>query len=384
MILLDTLTLTVCGVLLLLAVATPFCNVLFRRPRLDIDHGASDNDAESKANQPGFSVIISVHDNAMEIERNLPAFLEQKYSGNFEVVVIDESSTDETSDVLKRFKNKYANLYTTFIPASSHYLSRRKLSLTIGVKAAKYEWLIFTGSDCRPASDQWLETMVSHCNGDLILGETRYEEEASDYVRLDNIKSWFRQLRAAQKSTAYAYSGRNLAMRRELFMKNYGFLKNLKYLRGEYDFIANEYSTPYNTETATEDEARIIRDAPTSKGWINDKLFFIETTRHLQRGLSYRLPVMIDNMLLHSTLLLHIAAIALSDVMGMYVITAVAAVSLLLGYLLRVLISSRAMKAISETVPAWKIPFLDGCEIWRNAILNFKHSRSDKDDFIRR
>lgn len=384
MILLDTLTLTVCGVLLLLAVATPFCNVLFRRPRLDIDHGASDNDAESKANRPGFSVIISVHDNAMEIERNLPAFLEQKYSGNFEVVVIDESSTDETSDVLKRFKNKYANLYTTFIPASSHYLSRRKLSLTIGVKAAKYEWLIFTGSDCRPASDQWLETMASHCNGDLILGETRYEEEASDYVRLDNIKSWFRQLRAAQKSTAYAYSGRNLAMRRELFMKNYGFLKNLKYLRGEYDFIANEYSTPYNTETATEDEARIIRDAPTSKGWINDKLFFIETTRHLQRGLSYRLPVMIDNMLLHSTLLLHIAAIALSAVMGMYVITAVVAVSLLLGYLLRVLISSRAMKAISETVPAWKIPFLDGCEIWRNAILNFKHSRSDKDDFIRR
>ena len=104
----------------------------------------------------------------------------------------------------------------------------------------------------------------------------------------------------------------------------------------------------------------------------------------VQRGLSYRLPVMIDNMLLHSTMLLHIAAIALSAVMGMYVITAVAAVSLLLGYLLRVLISSRAMKAISETVPAWKIPFLDGCEIWRNAILNFKHSRSDKDDFIRR
>ena len=384
MIIFDTLTITVCGVLLLLAVATPFCNVLFRRPRLDNVGGASDNNEESKANKPGFSIIISVHDNAMEIERNLPAFLEQKYSGDFEVVVIDESSTDETSDVLKRFKNKYPNLYTTFIPANSHYLSRRKLSLTIGVKAAKYEWLIFTGSDCRPASDQCLETMSSHCNGDLILGETRYEDDASDYVRLDNVKSWFRQLRAAQNSTAYAYSGRNLAMRRELFMKNYGFLKNLKYLRGEYDFIANEYSTPYNTETATEEEARIIRDAPTSTGWTNDKLFFIETTRHLQRGLSYRLPVMIDNLLLHSTLMLQIAAIALSAAMGLYVITAVATVSLLLNYLLRVLISSQAMNAISETVPAWKIPFLDGCEIWRNAILYFKHSRSDKEDFIRR
>ena len=68
----------------------------------------------------------------------------------------------------------------------------------------------------------------------------------------------------------------------------------------------------------------------------------------------------------------------------MYVITAVAAVSLLISYLLRVLISSRAMRAIAETIPVWKIPLLDGCEIWRNAILKIKHSRSDKDDFIRR
>ena len=110
MIIFDTLTITVCGVLLLLAVATPFCNVLFRRPRLDNVGGASDNNEESKANKPGFSIIISVHDNAMEIERNLPAFLEQKYSGDFEVVVIDESSTDETSDVLKRLQNKQDNL----------------------------------------------------------------------------------------------------------------------------------------------------------------------------------------------------------------------------------------------------------------------------------
>ena len=79
-----------------------------------------------------------------------------------------------------------------------------------------------------------------------------------------------------------------------------------------------------------------------------------------------------------------LSLIALSAAMGLYVITAVATVSLLLNYLLRVLISSQAMNAISETVPAWKIPFLDGCEIWRNAILYFKHSRSDKEDFIRR
>ena len=65
---------------------------------------------------PGFSIIIPVHNNAMEIERNLPGLLEQEYSGKYEVIVVDESSNDETEDVLKRLKSQYANLYTTFIP----------------------------------------------------------------------------------------------------------------------------------------------------------------------------------------------------------------------------------------------------------------------------
>lgn len=384
MLIIDTLTITVCGVLLLLAVATPFCNVLFRSPRIDSNDGTSNDELGDKVQRPGFSIVISVHDNAMEIERNLPAILEQKYSGNFEVIVVDESSTDETEDVLKRLKSQYANLYTTFIPDTSHYISRRKLSTTIGVKAAKYEWLIFTSADCHPVSDQWLETMASYCNGDIVLGDTRYADEATDYERLDHIKSWFRQARKAQNSTAYSYCGRNLAIRRDVFFKHNGFLKNLKYLRGEYDFIVNEYATPYNTSAVLNPEIQVIREAPTKKGWTNDKLFSITTSKQLQRRMSYRIPVIIDNIMLHTTLLLHLAAIAFSTLSGRYVITAAAGVSLIVNYLTRMWIASKAMRSVNENIPAWKIPFLEISEIWRNAILNIKYLSSDKEDFIRR
>lgn len=384
MLIFDTLTITVCGVLLLIAVATPFCNVLFRRP--DIDSASSSDEKPEDKQLPGFSIIIPVHDNAMEIERNLPAFLEQKYSGKYEVIVVDESSTDETEDVLKRLKSQYSNLYTTFIPDTSHYVSRRKLSITIGVKAAKHEWLLLTSADCRPASDNWLASMASHCNdnAEMVLGETRYDENATDYERLDHIKSWFRQLRKAQNSTAFAYCGRNLAVRRNVFMNHNGFLNNLKFLRGEYDFLVNEYATPYNTATATEPDSRILREAPTKKGWINEKMFFFMTSRHLQRRISYRLPVFFDTLFLHATLLLLIAATAISALMGLYVITAVAGTAIILNYLIKIWIASNAMKAIDEDIAAWKIPFLELFEIWRNIFLNIKFLRSNKEDFIRR
>lgn len=386
MLIFDTLTITVCGVLLLIAVATPFCNVLFRRPDLDSESSVSNGKSGENMQMPGFSIIIPVHNNAMEIERNLPGLLEQEYSGKYEVIVVDESSNDETEDVLKRLKSQYAHLYTTFIPDTSHYLSRRKLSITIGVKAAKYPWLVIMSADCHPSSNNWLATMASHCdnNIELILGETRYDDNATDYERLDNIKSWFRQLKKAQNSTAYAYCGRNLAVRRDIFMKHNGFLKNLKFLRGEYDFLVNEYATPYNTSVATESDALVIREAPTKKGWINEKLFFIMTSRHLERSMAYHLPVIIDTVLLHATFVALVAAIGVSAVFGLYIITAAAGVSLIFNYLIKMWIASKAMKAIDEDISAWKIPFLELSEIWRNMFLNIKFLRSNKEDFIRR
>ena len=69
---------------------------------------------------------MAVHDNAQELERNLPAFLTQDYAPGYEIIIVDESSTDETEDVLKRFKHQHNNLYTTFIPDSFFLIVRKK------------------------------------------------------------------------------------------------------------------------------------------------------------------------------------------------------------------------------------------------------------------
>lgn len=91
-----------------------------------------------------FSIILTVYDQAHDLEEYLPAILEQAYEPGYEVIVVDESSTDETPDVLKLLKSKYPHLYSTFLPKPNRQVIRRKQAFNIGVKAAKNEWIIIT------------------------------------------------------------------------------------------------------------------------------------------------------------------------------------------------------------------------------------------------
>lgn len=112
----------------------------------------------SKDNK-GFSIIMSVYDQATELESNLPAFLTQEYEPGYDVVVVNETSTDNTEDVLKLMKQDYPHLYTTFLPKPNRQVTRRKLAFNIGAKAAKHEWLIITEIENAPTSNDLLQTI---------------------------------------------------------------------------------------------------------------------------------------------------------------------------------------------------------------------------------
>ena len=90
---------------------------------------------------------MTVCDQDYDLKENLPAFLEQKYEPGFEVIVVDEASTDETPDVLKLFKNEHKNLYTTFLPKPEYFVKRKMQAYNIGIKAAKNDWIIFVNAN---------------------------------------------------------------------------------------------------------------------------------------------------------------------------------------------------------------------------------------------
>lgn len=376
----DTFTIILGSILLALGVISAFFSPLARKTK------SRDQEELTETGNASISIVLSVHDEDQEIERNLPLLLNQEYEGQYEVIVVDESSTDDTSEVLKCLQNQYSNLYTTFIPSSSHYISRRKLSLTVGVRAAKYDWILFTNANCRPSDSHWLKAMASHCTEsiDLVLGKTRYSDEATDYERYDRIVTWIRQVSEARKRNVYAYCGHNMMLRKELFLKNNGFQRNLKYLRGEYDFLANEYGDASRTAIADTPEATLTEDAPTKKSWVNDHIYFIETRKHLAHGFVYTLLELIDILMLRFNLVAQTAAVAVSLIINNYIITTAAVLGLLLSYLIRVSMANKVMADTNEDISAWKIPFLETTMMWRNLFLTIKHNNCDKYDFIRR
>lgn len=377
----EFLTVTASSMLILLAIITPLCNGLFRSPLRKKKSSNVTNGVPTP-----LSIILTVHDQGYELERNLPLLLSQKYDANFEVIVVDESSTDNTDDVLTLLKNKYPNLYTTFIPESSHYLSRRKLALTIGIKAAKNEWLILADADCHPDSDRWLEAISHHCNDntDIILAYSNYEYPTNSFYRFERLLTSCHFLQKAQRGIAYRYDGNNLAIRKSVFMSHNGFVKNLKYLRGEYDFLVNEYALPNRTAIATEPESFMRQDEPAKKTWINSHLYYMETRKHLKRSASYRALFNLDTTLLYANYILIVSAFIYSLTSENIILTIAASLAFIITLVMRVLIARRTALGFGEKLPCMLIPLMELRVMWQNAWFMLRHNRSDKYDFIRR
>ena len=77
-----------------------------------------------------YSIVMTCYDQATELESNLPAFLTQEYEPGYEVIVVNESSTDQTEDVLKLFKSNYPHLIPPSCQSQTYRFFARNLPLT--------------------------------------------------------------------------------------------------------------------------------------------------------------------------------------------------------------------------------------------------------------
>ncbi len=201
--------------------------------------------------QPPVTIIITTRDQEAILARQLPLILEQEYP-EFQVVVVNDASSDDTDEVLKKLALQYPHLYHTFVPPGVQSISTKKMALTVGIKAAKYDFLLFTEANCLPSGPHWIASMMQQFTSktSVVLSYSRYESIKGVFKKLiayDNLFQGMRYLGLAASKRPYMGVGKNLAYRKELFFNQKGFASHLNLFSGEDDLFISDVAKGKNT-----------------------------------------------------------------------------------------------------------------------------------------
>ncbi len=235
------------------------------------------------------SIIICARNEAENLTNFLPAVLTQDYP-QYEVIVVNDGSVDNTAEVLANFALQYPHLHITFVPCGARLKSSKKLALTLGVKAAKYEHLVFTDADCKPASSHWLR--------DIMLGFTKSETEVvlgygayykvrnfvNRFIQYDTLFNGLQYMGLAIAGHPYMGVGRNLAYKKSTFFEHKGFAGLLGSRAGDDDLFVNKVATKRNTAVVLTYDS-LTWSVPKSgyREWL------LQKERHLGVSPAYRL-----------------------------------------------------------------------------------------------
>ena len=374
----DTTTMILCAVLIVMSIVSPMMNVFFRKIK------KTPSDSVLQGELPPVSILLTVHDNARDLERHLPSLLAQDYPAGYEVIIVVEKGEDDTDDVLSHFTANHQNVYVTFVPDSSRYMSRKKLAVTLGVKAAKNQWILMAEPTCEPASDQWLKNIAQFAddNHDMVTGYANYNEDATDYQRFERMMTECYLIWKAQHGTAYRSEPGCLMFRKNMFLDGRGYEGNLKYIRGEYDFVVNKYAEKGRTAAVAMPECCTVEDAPDKEQWRNRHLFYLETRKHLKRSAAFRLLYNADQTAMHLNYVLILGCCIYAAITSNIIVGAAALIALIITIALRTFFACRASSFFGENIPGWKVVPMELSMLWRNIHRKLAYIRADKYDFI--
>lgn len=245
---------------------------------------------------PPVSVIICSKDEADNLRQFLPFVLQQDYP-DYEVIVINDGSTDQTEKLLNDLSLDYPHLRTTFVPVGVTNLSTKKLGLTLGIKAAKNELLLFTDADCMPEDTLWIERMARNFTEEteFVLGYGAYFNKKGFLNRLITYDTLFIALQYMGMAIAkkpYMGVGRNLAYRKETFFAHKGFASTLILKSGDDDLLVNQACNSKNTRVEISPDS-VTWSEPNTKfsGWFNQKERHLSVSSFYKSSSKFRLTL---------------------------------------------------------------------------------------------
>lgn len=236
---------------------------------------------------PPVSVVICARNEYYNLVDNLPEIFAQDYP-NFEVVVVNHASDDETGGFLKEMQLQHKNLKVVNIERDLNFFKGKKFPLSMGIKSAANEILLLTDADCHPAGKNWISSMVKryYPETEIVLGYGPYEKKfglLNLLIRFDTFMVAMQYFSFALSGMPYMGVGRNLSYKRSMFFRNKGFTSHYKIPSGDDDLFINKVANRKNTRINIEEESyQFSRPKKTFSQWLDQK------QRHLSTGKHYK------------------------------------------------------------------------------------------------
>ncbi|SDL73159.1 glycosyltransferase [Siphonobacter aquaeclarae] len=313
---------------------------------------------EPASSLPGVSIVVCAWNELENLQVLIPVLQEQNYP-EFEIVVVNDRSTDGTYAFLQGFTPEQVRVVT--INRTPSHISAKKYAVTLGIQAAKYDVILLTDADCRPASPDWVRYMAGNLSGDIVLGYSpyfAYPGFLNTLIQFETFYTALQYLSFALAGAPYMGVGRNLMYRKSFFLEHKGFHGFLNVLGGDDDLFVNKTAKGRNTTVSLHPDS-FVWSVPkqTKEEWSHQK------RRHLSVGKLYKK---------RHQFLLGMQALSHAGSWAIFVVTAV--IALLsrnleeLGWILGIfgvrtllvwLVWSGVNRKLGSPLRTWQLPLFD-------------------------
>lgn len=317
---------------------------------------AKKNNIPEQVEPQPVSVIICAHDEEQNLRELIPILLEQDHP-KYEVIIVNDRSNDDTYDFLREESLKDPRLRMVNVDHLPTHADGKKYGITLAVKAAKYDIVLFTDADCRPHTKSWISSVSKNfaTNTRFVLGYSPYLTKPGFlnlFIRFETLFTAMQYISFALLKFPYMGVGRNLGYRKSLFLEVKGFNDLLGVTGGDDDLFVNRHAKGDSVNISVGSDTLVYSEPKTT--WTS---FFAQKVRHLSVGKRYKVN--------HKVVLGVISLSFLASwILGFFLIVmSTELIWVISALMLRTLVLSisvtRASVLFGHKFEAWSVPVLD-------------------------
>ena len=203
------------------------------------------------------SVIVYIKNNADVLTEYIQHLVKQKYH-SFEIVLVNNASIDNTIDTLKELQKQYTNLKIVDVKNTEAFWGNKKYALTLGVKAATHEHLLFTEIDSKILNEDWISEMACNFSQEksIIIGYQKLKRKKNSlsniFIRFHYLLNNIQAFTYTKFGSPYRATNHNLAYTKSEFFKVNGYINHVNLFIGEADLFIKDAATKINTTYSTD------------------------------------------------------------------------------------------------------------------------------------